>query len=79
VPSLRNVYATFPYGHDGRFYAVANVLEHYANEVQDGPTVDPLVKNKIPLTNVEQFYLKEFLRTLTDSTFLNNTRFAPPQ
>lgn len=79
VPSLRNVYATFPYGHDGRFYAVVNMLEHYTDGVQDGPTVDPLVKNKIPLTNVEQFYLKEFLRTLTDSTFLNNTRFAAPQ
>jgi cytochrome c peroxidase len=76
VPSLRNVFATFPYGHDGRFYAVQNMLEHYMDGVQDGPTVDPLVKNKIPLTNVEQFYLKEFLRTLTDSTFLNNPRFA---
>lgn len=79
VPSLRNVYATFPYGHDGRFYAVTSMLEHYAGEVQDGPTVDPLVKNGIPLSNVEQFYLREFLRTLTDSTFLNNLRFAPPQ
>lgn len=78
VPSLRNVYLTFPYGHDGRFYAIANVLEHYADEVQDGPTVDPLVKNKIPLSNVEQFYLQTFLRTLTDSTFITNPRFAPP-
>jgi cytochrome c peroxidase len=80
VPSLRNVYATFPYGHDGRFYAVQSMLEHYMDGVQDGTNVDPLVKNKIPLSNVEQFYLKEFLRTLTDSTFLNNPRFAqPPQ
>lgn len=78
VPSLRNVYATFPYGHDGRFYAVQSMLEHYMDGVQDGPNVDPLVKNKIPLTNLEQFYIKEFLRTLTDSTFLNNTRFAQP-
>lgn len=79
VPSLRNVYATFPYGHDGRFYAVQNMLDHYMDGVVDGPNVDQLVKNRIPLTNVEQFYLKEFLRTLTDSTFLENTRFAPPQ
>ncbi len=79
VPSLRNVYATFPYGHDGRFYAVQNMLDHYMDGVVDGPNVDPLVKNRIPLTNVEQFYLKEFLRTLTDSTFLENTRFAPLQ
>lgn len=76
VPSLRNVYLTFPYGHDGRFYAIANVLEHYAGGVQDGPTVDPLVKNNIPLTDLDQFYLKEFLRTLTDSTFINDRRFG---
>jgi cytochrome c peroxidase len=79
VPSLRNVYATFPYGHDGRFYAVQSMLDHYMSGVQDGPNVDPLVKNGIPLSNVEQFYIKEFLRTLTDSTFLNNPRFAQPE
>jgi cytochrome c peroxidase len=79
VPSLRNVYATFPYGHDGRFVAIASVLEHYDHGVQDGPTVDPLVKNGIPLSAVEQFYLKEFLRTLTDSAFINNPRFAAPE
>jgi len=76
VPSLRNVYLTFPYGHDGRFYAIANVLEHYTDGVQDGPTVDPLVKNKIPLSNVEKFYLQYFLRTLTDSAFINNPKFS---
>jgi cytochrome c peroxidase len=79
VPSLRNVYLTFPYGHDGRFYAIANVLEHYADGVQDGPTVDPLVKNRIPLSNVEKFYIQSFLRTLTDSSFISDPRFAPPQ
>lgn len=79
VPSLRNVYATFPYGHDGRFVAVTSVLEHYNEGVQDGPTVDPLVKNGIPLSQLEIFYLREFLRTLTDSAFINNPRFAAPE
>lgn len=79
VPSLRNVYLTFPYGHDGRFYAVVSMLEHYSDGVQDGPTVDPLVKNKIPLSNVDKFYLQSFLRTLTDSSFIKDPRFAPPQ
>lgn len=79
VPSLRNLYLTFPYGHDGRFYAVRDVLDHYSHGVQDGPTVDPLVKNKIPLSDADKFYLQYFLRTLTDSTFIADKRFGPPQ
>lgn len=79
VPSLRNVLATFPYGHDGRFATVKNVLDHYSNGVQDGPTVDPLVKNKIPLTTLDKFYITQFLYTLTDSTFITNKRFSDPQ
>lgn len=79
VPSLRNVMVTFPYGHDGRFYGVRNVLDHYSEGVQDGPTVDPLVKNKIPLSNIDKFYLTQFLYTLTDSSFLKNQRFAAPE
>lgn len=79
VPSLRNVYLTFPYGHDGRFFSVGQVLDHYSDGVQDGPTVDPLVKNKIALTVLDKYYLQQFLRTLTDSTLLKDQRFAPPQ
>lgn len=76
VPSLRNVAITFPYGHDGRFAAVRSMLDHYSNGVQSGPTVDPLVKNKIPLSALEKFYLIQFLNTLTDSSFLQNSRFS---
>ena len=79
VPSLRNVFLTFPYGHDGRFFSVGQVLDHYSDFVEDGPTVDPLVKNKIPLSLVDKYYLQQFLRTLTDSTFIKDTRFAEPQ
>ncbi len=78
VPSLRNVYLTFPYGHDGRFLSISQVLEHYNSGVQNSATVDPLVKNRIPLSNVEVYYLQQFLRTLTDSTLLKDPRFAPP-
>lgn len=79
VPSLRNVIPSFPYGHDGRFYTVKNVMDHYSDGVIDGPTVDPLVKNKIPLSVFDKFYLTQFLYTLTDSTFLRNQRFSAPQ
>lgn len=79
VPSLRNVMLTSPYGHDGRFFGIPNVLEHYNSGIQDGPTLDPLLKNKIPLSTLDRFYLGQFLRTLTDSTILRDTRFSEPK
>jgi cytochrome c peroxidase len=79
VPSLRNVELTFPYEHDGRFASITSVLDHYSDGVQDGPTVDPLVRNRIALSNFDKFYLLSFLKTLTDSTFIKDSRFAQPQ
>lgn len=78
VPSLRNVAITFPYGHDGRFSSITSVLDHYSSGIQNGPTLDPLLKNKIPLSNFDKFYLLEFLKTLTDSTLISDKRFAQP-
>jgi len=78
VPSLRNVFLTFPYGHDGRFYSIDNVLNHYQNGIQQGPTLDPLLKNSIPLTTEERYYIKAFLASLTDSVFINDKRFFAP-
>ncbi len=76
VPSLRNAQVTFPYGHDGRFYSLLDVLNHYRNGVVNGPTTDSIVKNKIPLSNFEIGQLQAFIYTLTDSSFLNDPRFA---
>jgi cytochrome c peroxidase len=79
VPSLRNVMKTNYYGHDGRFFDILNVLNHYSNAVVNGPTTDPLVRNKIPLSNFEKGQLIAFLSTLTDSSFLANKQLGPPQ
>jgi cytochrome c peroxidase len=79
VPSLRNVMMTSPYGHDGRFFTITNVMDHYRNGVVNGPTTDPLVKNKISLSNFEIGQLQAFLFTLTDSAYLKDTRFSQPQ
>jgi cytochrome c peroxidase len=79
VPSLRNVALTFPYGHDGRFSSITSVLDHYSSGIQNGPTLDPLLANKIPLSNFDKFYLLEFLKTLTDSAFISDKRFAQPE
>lgn len=78
VPTLRNVEITGYYTHDGRFEAISEMLDHYSGGVVSGPTTDPLVANQIPLTDLEKFYLEEFLKTLTDSAFVNDPRFDAP-
>ncbi|HTE08074.1 MAG TPA: cytochrome c peroxidase [Flavitalea sp.] len=79
VPSLRNVGATNYYVHDGRLEFLSEMLDHYNNGVIDGPTLDPLLKNGIPLSDLDKFYLGEFLLTLTDSAFINNPLLAKPE
>jgi cytochrome c peroxidase len=80
VPSLRNLGYTAPYMHDGRFYTLAGVLEHYNSEVQDMTTLDPLLKQNgalgIPLTTDEKTYLLAFLNTLNDKIFITDKRFS---
>jgi cytochrome c peroxidase len=78
TPSLRNIARTFPYGHDGRFFSLQNVYEHYRNKMTVMPQTDSLLQKKLPLTNYETGQLTAFLRTLTDTSFLTNPAFAPP-
>ncbi|HTM90912.1 MAG TPA: cytochrome c peroxidase [Flavisolibacter sp.] len=77
VPSLRNLDFTSYYFHDGRINFPRNVLKFYETGVNQGPTLDPLLTNGISLTPTEENNLIDFLRTLSDSTFLNNPRFRP--
>ena len=75
VPSLRNVEFTSYYAHDGRFSFFRNIIRHYRNTVVQSSTLDPLLTNGIPLTDAEENNLVAFLRTLNDSSFLNNPKF----
>ncbi|WP_298707844.1 cytochrome c peroxidase [uncultured Chitinophaga sp.] len=72
VPSLRNIIKSPPYMHDGRFYDIFKVFEHYSKGIEQTPTIDPIVKNGIPLSTEEQRQLYLFLTTLTDYTFINS-------
>ena len=78
VPSLRNVAYTAPYGHDGRFFSLMNVFEHYRRNMVVSNTTDSLLQHKMPLSNYEIGQLTAFLYTLSDSSFLTDKRFAPP-
>ncbi len=79
VPSLRNVEKTLPYMHDGRFYSLKAVLDHYAENVQPTENLDPLLRQNgrlgIALSETEKGQIIAFLKTLTDDEFLKNPKF----
>lgn len=77
VPSLRNVMVTFPYMHDGRFYSLGAVIDHYRTGIITTlPTLDSLLVNRIAITDREKNDLIYFLGTLTDTAMTKNPRFA---
>jgi cytochrome c peroxidase len=78
VPTLRNVEFTYPYMHDGRFANLREVVKFKTNGIQHSPTTDPLIKNGFPLTSADQSDLVEFLKTLSDFSYIGNTKYAEP-
>lgn len=75
VPTLRNAEATSYYSHDGRMSFFRMMIQHYRSGVNRSPTLDPMLQNGIQLTNAEVDQLVAFIRTLSDTEFLNNPRF----
>ena len=87
APSLRNIEVTAPYMHDGRFATLEDVVDFYANDVQDNPFLNPHLRvNDNPNGPVEHFNLTPqqkadlvaFLKTLTDQAFLTDPKFSSP-
>ena len=89
VPSLRNIALTAPYMHDGRFATLEAVVSHYNEHVAlNSPNIDPLLLNTtndpaqrsltLDLTADEKAKIVAFMRTLTDTTFTHDPRFARP-
>ena len=80
VPSLRNIELTAPYMHDGRFFTLDAVLNHYSSGMVNSATLDPSLNANgilgIPLSSQEKTKLIAFLKTLTDHEFITNPRFA---
>ncbi len=89
APSLRNIALTAPYMHDGSIATLDEVLDHYAaggRTLSSGPfsgdgSANPhksgFVKG-FTLTATERAAVLEFLRSLTDSAFVTDPRFANP-
>jgi cytochrome c peroxidase len=82
VPSLRNLYYTGPYMHDGRFLTLDAVLEHYNSQVKQTPNLDPLLQRDgrlgIALNDDEKSKILIFLKTLDDRSFLLNPDLSEP-
>jgi len=82
TPTLRNIIFSAPYMHDGRFQTLEEVVDFYSEGVNWSPTVDPLMKKVnqggVRLTDEEKQNLIAFIKTLTDTTFINNPDFSNP-
>jgi cytochrome c peroxidase len=78
VPTLRNLSYTAPYGHDGRFATIDEVLQQKESEIVPYANLDPLMQHGISLSTTEKNAIKAFLKTLDDETFVKDKRFAQP-
>lgn len=81
VPSLRNIVESPPYMHDGRFFDLRQVIDHYNQGFHDGPDVDPLIRVRMTrrlMRAGEIDTLLIFMETLTDPTFLSNPDLSNP-
>jgi cytochrome c peroxidase len=82
VPSLRNIEVTGPYMHDGRFTTLEEVVDHYNGGIQNSNSVDPAIlftsSTGLMLDPQEKADLVNFLKTLTDYTFLSNPAYQSP-
>jgi len=83
APSLRNVGLTGPYMHDGRFTTLAEVVDFYDHGIQDGPALDPRLRQgtrpqRLNLSADDRAALVAFLDTLTDTAFIEDARFSNP-
>lgn len=77
VPTLRNIELTAPYMHDGRFQTLEEVLNHYSAGGHNVENEDVNIR-PFPLTEQDKQDLIAFMKTLTDTSFVNNPAFSDP-
>ena len=82
--TLRNVALRTEFMHDGRFKSLEEVIEHYDSGVKmNSENLDPIMTKPgkefgLELTPLDKQDLINFLKTLTDTTFLNNPSHSNP-
>lgn len=84
TPSLRNIAERAPYMHDGRFSTLEQVVEHYNSGVQNHPFLAPPLRTpqgqplRLNLSATDKQALVDFLKTLSDPTFMSDPKFSDP-
>jgi len=83
IPTLRNIELTGPYMHDGRYGSLEEVVEHYSSNIKlhnnlDDKFIDGGQVKLLNLDSGDQAALVAFLKTLTDSEFIEAERFSDP-
>ena len=74
VPSLRNVGLTAPYMHDGSLETLSEVIAHYNKGGENHANKNELIR-PLGLSKEERDALEAFLHTLSDYSFINDTRW----
>ncbi len=77
TPTLRNIAASAPYMHDGRFQTLEEVMDHYVSGGHPSITRNPLI-DSISLDTEQKAAVLAFLLTLTDNDFNTNESYADP-
>lgn len=84
TPTLRNCALRDRFMHDGRYTTLEQVIEFYNSGVhQNSPNIDPLMtlpfkETGLHLTQADKDDLLSFLKTFTDTTFINNPELSKP-
>lgn len=83
TPDLRNVTATAPYMHDGRFQTLDQVVDFYSKGIHFNKNLAVMLRDgteplQMKFNKEEKKAVIEFLTLLTDNEFLNNPLFANP-
>ena len=66
--------------HDGRFKTLEEVVNHYASGGHYAENIDPFIPQikLIQLNSKQKRQIVAFLKTLTDTSFVNNAKFKTP-
>ena len=65
--------------HDGRIISIGKVIQHYRTGIDiSQPTLDPILKKRLEISDQQKVDLISFLMTLKDNKLLNDERFKQP-
>lgn len=78
APTLRNIALTAPYMHDGRFKTLEEVIEHYNSGGHFVENVNAQSIQPLHLSEYDKKALLAFLKTFTDTSFVNNPLLQNP-